>query len=213
MKQKIEAVLFDFDMTLIDSSHAITSCMNGMAEDLGLPRVSREQVLSTIGLPIEAAWRTVWGDFRPEWLEHYRNRYSALERSELKPFPGAILLLERLGRRKIRRGVVTNRRYARVSVEAVGLASYFEAIVGLESVERPKPFPDSLELGLKLLNVRPEGAVFVGDTDIDVKTGIAAGVRVVGITSGNHGEGELSAAGAWKTVPDLEALGRLLGFE
>jgi HAD superfamily hydrolase (TIGR01509 family) len=211
MRLGIKAVLFDFDMTLIDSSHAITRCMNGMAEELDLPRVTRKQVLSTIGLPIEAAWRSLWGDFRPEWLEHYRNHYSAMERSELKALPGAVSLLEKLGHLGIRRGVVTNRRFARVSVEAVGLASYFEAIVGLESVERPKPFPDSLELGLKLLNVDREDAVFVGDTDIDVRTGLAAGVRVVGIASGNHALRELSDAGAWKTVPDLEALGRLLG--
>mgnify|MGYP000855553666 FL=1 len=211
MRQGIKAVLFDFDMTLIDSSHAITRCLNGMAEELNLPSVTRNQVLSTIGLPIEAAWRSLWGDFRPEWLEHYRNHYSARERSELKPLPGAVSLLERLGHRGIRRGVVTNRRFARVSVEAVGLASYFEAIVGLESVERPKPFPDSLELGLKLLNVGREDAVFVGDTDIDVRTGLAAGVRVVGIATGNHPLRELSEAGAWKTVPDLESLGKLLG--
>jgi len=88
MKNEIKAILFDFDMTLIDSSHAITACMNGMARDLNLLEVTREQVLSTIGLPIEAAWRTLWGEFRPEWLEHYRNHYSALERKELRPLPG-----------------------------------------------------------------------------------------------------------------------------
>lgn len=211
MKDKIRAVLFDFDMTLIDSSHAITDCMNGMAADLGLLKVTREQVLSTIGLPIEAAWRTLWGDFRPEWLDHYRNNYSARERNALRPFPGTVPLLERLAARGIRKGVVTNRRYARVSVEAVGLAPFFEAIVGLESVERPKPFPDSLLLGLRLLEVDCGAALFVGDTDIDMKTGMAAGVRTVGICSGNHREEELVRAGAWKTVMDLPSLGLLLG--
>lgn len=211
MKNEIKAILFDFDMTLIDSSHAITACMNGMAKDLDLLEVTREQVLSTIGLPIEAAWRALWGEFRPEWLEHYRNHYSALERKELRPFPGTVPLLKRLATRGIRRGVVTNRRYARVSVEAVGLSSYFEAIVGLESVERPKPFPDSLLLGLKILEVDRESALFVGDTDIDMKTGIAAGVRTIGISSGNHGEQELARAGAWKTALDLSSLGDMLG--
>ncbi len=213
MKARIKAVLFDFDMTLIDSSHAITGCMNGMAEDLGLAPVTRAQVLSTIGLPIESAWRTLWGDFRSEWLDHYRSHYSDRERKELRPFPGAVPLLESLAAKGIKRGVVTNRRFARVSVEAVGLVSYFEAIVGLESVERPKPFPDSLLLGLKLLEVDRESAVFVGDTDIDMKTGIAAGVRTIGIYSGNHDGPELIQAGAWKTVPDLTGLGVLLGVQ
>lgn len=213
MKHPIKAVFFDFDMTLIDSSHAITGCMNGMALDLGLAPVTRAQVLSTIGLPIELAWKTLWGDFRPEWLEHYRSHYSARERQELRPFPGAVPLLESLASNGIRRGVVTNRRFARASVEAVGLASYFEAVVGLELVERPKPFPDPLLLGLKLLDVDRESAVFVGDTDIDMKTGAAAGVRTIGILSGNHGTDELVQAGAWKTVPDLTELGALLGVQ
>ena len=36
MTSEIRAILFDFDMTLIDSSYAITACMNGMAKDLQL---------------------------------------------------------------------------------------------------------------------------------------------------------------------------------
>lgn len=212
MKDKIRAILFDFDMTLIDSSYAITSCMNGLARDLGLGEVTRQQVLSTIGLPIESAWETLWGRFRPEWLDHYRNHYSARERKELRPFPGAVPLLENLSREGIQKAVVTNRRNARVSVEAVGLSAFFEAIVGLDAVERPKPYPDSLLLGLKLLDVKKEEALYVGDTDIDMKTALAAKVRPVGVLSGNHQEGALAKAGAWKTFPDLVALGEWLGF-
>jgi HAD superfamily hydrolase (TIGR01509 family) len=210
MTSEIRAILFDFDMTLIDSSYAITACMNGMAKDLQLAEVTREQVLSTIGLPIEAAWNTLWGDFRPEWLQHYRTHYSPLERAALRPFPDTVPLLEKLTVKGIRKGVVTNRRFARVSVEAVGLEKYFEAIVGLESVERPKPFPDSLLLGLEILKVDKDSAIFAGDTDIDMKTAAAAGVRAVGISSGNHSETDLMAAGAWATVPDLASLGKIL---
>jgi len=212
MKEKVGAILFDFDMTLIDSSYAITSCMNGLAKDLGLGEVTREQVLSTIGLPIESAWEILWGEFRPEWLEHYRNHYSARERKELRPFPGAIPLLENLSGEGIRKAVVTNRRNAKVSVEAAGLSGFFEAIVGLDAVERPKPYPDSLLLALKLLDVDRGEALFVGDTDIDMKTALAAKVRAIGVLSGNHPEEVLAEAGAWKTFPDLASLGKWLGY-
>jgi HAD superfamily hydrolase (TIGR01509 family) len=212
MKAKIRAILFDFDMTLIDSSFAITSCMNGLAKDLGLGEVTREQVLSTIGLPIESAWEILWGRFRPEWLEHYRNHYRARERKGLRPLPGAIPLLENLAREGIRKAVVPNRRNARISVEAVGLSGFFEAIVGLDAVDRPKPYPDSLLLGLKLLDVEKEEALYVGDTDIDMKTALAANVRPIGVLSGNHHEMELAKAGAWRTFPDLTSLGNWLGF-
>ncbi len=45
-------VIFDFDMTLVDNSYAIRDTMNMVAEQQGLPPVTREQVLSVIGLPI-----------------------------------------------------------------------------------------------------------------------------------------------------------------
>lgn len=51
-----KGVLFDFDMTLVDSSWGITSAMNALARAVGLPRVSRRRVLRTIGLPLERAW-------------------------------------------------------------------------------------------------------------------------------------------------------------
>ena len=53
----IKAVLFDFDMTLADTSYAIEHCTNLLAEKFGLPKVSRQVVLQGIGLPIEASWR------------------------------------------------------------------------------------------------------------------------------------------------------------
>ena len=50
---RIGAVLFDFDMTLVDSSYAITECTNLLADAKGLARVTREEILKVIGLPIE----------------------------------------------------------------------------------------------------------------------------------------------------------------
>ena len=61
---KIKAVLFDFDMTLVDSSYAIHHCTNLLASYLGFEEISREKVLSAIGLTIEDSWRMFWGDFR-----------------------------------------------------------------------------------------------------------------------------------------------------
>ena len=51
--EKIEAILFDFDMTLVDSSYAIHRCINLLAEYAGLNLVPREKVLKNIGLKIE----------------------------------------------------------------------------------------------------------------------------------------------------------------
>ena len=68
MTKDTKAVIFDFDMTLADSSYAIHHCSNLLARKFGLEEVSREVVLAGIGLPIEDCWRLYWGDFKEEWL-------------------------------------------------------------------------------------------------------------------------------------------------
>ena len=62
--KKIKAVLFDFDMTLVDSSYAIHHCTKLLAGHLGFDQISREKVLSAIRLTIEDSWRMFWGEFR-----------------------------------------------------------------------------------------------------------------------------------------------------
>jgi phosphoglycolate phosphatase len=202
-KNKIKAVLFDFDMTLVDSSYAIYCCTNMLAQHLGVREVSREEVLASIGLTIEDSWRSYWGDFRQEWVDYYRANYREEEQARLKLFPGTVSTLETLRSRGIKVGVVSNRRYARRPVESTGLKPLLDVVIGLEDVERAKPEPESLLKGFNALDTEPELGIYVGDTDIDMKTSVAAGSRGIGMTTGNFCECELRNAGAWRVLDDL----------
>ncbi len=77
--------IFDFDMTLVDSSYAIRDTMNLLASREGLPAVTREQVLSVIGLPIRESWIKIWGRFEEQGLRISRAVF--LERSSRGSFP------------------------------------------------------------------------------------------------------------------------------
>ncbi len=103
-------------------------------------------------------------------------------------FPGVTTLLERLSRRRLAMAVVSSRRRAALEKGLVdtGLRRHFRLVVGLEDVERPKPSPEGLLLALRRLGVAPSGAVFIGDTELDVEAGQRAGVttwRAVGAFS------------------------------
>jgi HAD superfamily hydrolase (TIGR01509 family) len=93
-------------------------------------------------------------------------------------FPGVTTLLERLSRRRLAMAVVSSRRRAALEKGLVdtGLRRHFRLVVGLEDVERPKPSPEGLLLALRRLGVEPSGAVFIGDTELDVEAGQRAGV-------------------------------------
>ncbi|NLK18905.1 MAG: HAD family hydrolase, partial [Synergistaceae bacterium] len=70
-----KCVIFDFDMTLVDSSYAIRDSMNMLAEWQGLPPVTRERVLEVIGMPIKESWIKIWNKFEDEWLDYYRETF------------------------------------------------------------------------------------------------------------------------------------------
>ena len=202
----IKAVLFDFDMTLADTSYAIEHCTNLLAEKFGLPKVYRQVVLQGIGLPIEASWRHFWGDYKEEWLEYYRNNFRSAEQSMIRLFPGTIETIKSLSARGIKVGVVSNRYFAKRPVESTGLSPLLDTVVGLEDVEHPKPAPDSVLKGFERVGVSPAEGLYVGDTDIDMKTSIAAKTRGIGMTTGNFNEATLKAAGAWLVCGDLREI-------
>lgn len=211
--QNVKAVIFDFDMTLADSSWAIHKCTNLLAKEYGLKEVSREKVMEAIGLPIEKCWRLFWGDFKEDWLTFYRANFRSEEQNSILPFPNAVPLLEKLREAGIKTGVVSNRTFARKIIDITKLTPYMDAVVGLEDVKHPKPAPDALFLGIEHLGASAAETLYVGDTDIDMQTAAAAGVRGVGVTTGNFGAESLTDAGAWRTCGDLIEVLPLCGLK
>ena len=70
-----------------------------------------------------------------------------------------------------------------------------------------------LASALSRLGVEAAQAVYVGDTDIDMKTAAAAGVRGIGVTTGNFSAEQHNAAGAWRVCGSLAEAAALCGVE
>lgn len=207
----IKAALFDFDMTLVDSSWGIAYCTNEFAKLKGLRPVPRETVMAAIGLTIIDSWKMYWGEFHQEWLEEYRTKFRGEERKMMRLFPDTLSTLDALRGAGVKVGLVSNRQFARNPVEYLGITDRFDVIIGLEDVTHAKPDPEPLLTALSRLGVEPARAVYVGDTDIDMKTAAAAGVRGIGVTTGNFGAEQHNAAGAWRVCGSLAEVAALLG--
>lgn len=199
----IRTVLFDFDMTLADSSYAIAHCTNLLAEHFGLRRLSREETLAIIGIHIEKAWANVWGDFKQEWLDYYRANFGVKEDALIRVFDSTVPTLEKLRSMGIKTGVASNRHYAMRPIKSLGLEKYLDSIVGIREAANPKPAPDIILKSLAELRTLKEEAVYVGDTDTDMKTAKNAGIRAIGMTTGNFTRGQLFEAGADFVCGDL----------
>jgi HAD superfamily hydrolase (TIGR01549 family) len=200
------AALFDFDLTLMDTSHSITDCTNAFAEKMGLRRVTREETLRVIGLPIAESWIELWGRYEEEWLDIYRHDFRDMEHEGFREFPDTRSSLTRLRENGVKAGVVSNRKFAMKAVTAGGLASFFDIVIGLEDVRHSKPHPEPVLTALSRLSAKPGTSFYVGDTDIDMKTAVAAGVTGIGVATGNFSEAELKSAGGAYACPNLSAV-------
>jgi len=198
--------MFDFDLTLMDTSYIITDCTNKLAERYGLRAVTRDEMLALIGLTITDSWSAIWGEWREEWLDYYRAHFRSMEHEGFREFPDTRSSLQRLRENGVRTAIVTNRNNARSAAEQGGIASLFDVIIGVEDVSHPKPHPEPVLTALARFDAVPGQAFYTGDTDIDMKTAVAAGVFGIGVTTGNFGPERLIAAGASVACPNLECV-------
>ena len=73
---------------------------------------------------------------------------------------------------------------SRAIVEALGMGEFFLHVYGGNSFPTKKPDPQGARALLKETHTRPEQALMVGDSSIDVLTGRAAGLWTCGVTYG-----------------------------
>jgi phosphoglycolate phosphatase len=203
MNDDFAAALFDFDMTLMDTSWSITEYSNKLADKFNLRSVTRDDLLKVIGLPIMESWAVLWGHGEEEWLDYYRGHFRVGEQAGFVEFPDTRSAVESLRANGVKTGVVSNRKFAASAVTQSGIRDLFDTVVGLEDVENPKPHPEPLLKAIARLGVSAENTFYAGDTDIDMKTARAAGVRGIGVTTGAFGADALEAAGAFAVCPDL----------
>jgi len=205
----LDAVLFDFDGTLVDTTELIyQSLRHAYGEIVGGPEPERAVLLANVGQPLPKQMELLSAKHAAELLESYR-AYNEREHDALiKEFPGVEASIARLQDAGIKVGVVTSKR--RMSVEMAlesfpGLRKVTDVFVTMEDTTEHKPKPEPLLKGLELLGgVPPERAAYVGDAPFDVAAARAAGVRSVAVSWGAFEEDVLRAAGPDHLAPDLD---------
>ncbi|MBW8011227.1 MAG: HAD family hydrolase [Chloroflexi bacterium] len=128
------------------------------------------------------------------WL-HNQNLIS--RSTDFKIIPGSLETLDKLAQHFLL-AVVTARDAYRTHayVESLGIDRLFECVAHAQTCPRTKPFPDPILWVASKVGVAPRSCVMVGDTNIDMRAGKAAGAQTVGVLSGFGEREELQEAGA-----------------
>ena len=208
----VRTIIFDFDMTLVDSIYAITRGLNKMAEHFNLRQVDENDTRRVMSLEAKDFWKTLWGYDDPAWRDYFVKAVAGQEKNYLEVSPGAVELLRRLRNKGFGVGLATNRDNAWYALASIGLAKYFDTAVGSRDVSRGKPSPDMLLLAMNQMGADPGQTVYIGDSPYDMEAASKAGVRAVGVLEGGTSREDLLAAGAWQVRPTLNDLDDILNF-
>jgi mannitol-1-/sugar-/sorbitol-6-phosphatase len=196
------AVLFDMDGVLVDSTPAVARVWTGWALAHGFDPT--EVVRKAHGRPSMVTIR----ELLPEGNHEAENR--EVERREIEDIAdvialsGALRLLQAIP--EARWTVVTSatRRLATVRLRAAGLPVPKHLITS-DDVERGKPFPDPYLKGAEALRIASANCVVVEDAPSGIRSGKAAGARVLALRTTST-DAELIGAGADWIAEDLSAL-------
>jgi HAD superfamily hydrolase (TIGR01549 family) len=162
-------------------------------------------VLEFAALPLEDFLEEIWGERRREWIDLYREKAAPLE-YEIRPFPEVPRVLTMLREKGFFLAVASNRYNPRAAMDKSKTSRYFHAIVGPIDGLPQKPNPAMVEHLMKRFDVARPETLYVGDSDVDLETGFAAGVRTVGVTTGNFTRAQLEKLGAWRVIDSIEGL-------
>lgn len=176
----VKALLLDLDGTIIDSYRDIAIHLNRTLKDFGKDQVDVERVRFMVGGGARELLRRFFSDsVLDEALDLFRYYYLREPVIHTKPFEGIKELLEEAKERGVELAVVTNKmeELSKTILDELELSSYFSILVGGDTFAEKKPSPLPLMETLKVLQIPPDMALMVGDTEADLKAGRLAGMK------------------------------------
>ncbi len=214
---KFKGIIFDLDGTLVNSLEDISDAMNKVLQGLNYPTHTYETYQYFIGsglrnLVSKALPATNNSDEQIEiCFECMVNEYREMCTVKTKPYEGILELLENLNSQNIKMAVFSNKADELTKKIASEIfPNSFDTAVGLSTEELKKPNPfEAVEISKKW-NLKPEEILFVGDSDIDMKTAVNANMFPIGVSWGYRTEEELKASGAKLVINNASELIEIL---
>lgn len=197
--------IFDLDGTLTDTLDSLTYSVNLTLEEMGYPALERSKCRAFVGngsrVLIEKALKAS-GDTTlsriEEGMEVYDRVFDANCTYHVTPYDGIVELLQALKEKGMKLTVLSNKphRQAVHVVEEVFGKEMFDWVQGQQEGIPRKPDPYAAIQIAEKFGVKPEECVYIGDSEVDVATGMAARMKTLGVTWGFRSVEQLKEAGA-----------------
>ncbi|WP_271809099.1 HAD family hydrolase [Clostridium beijerinckii] len=188
--KKYDTVIFDLDGTLLDTLEDLADSVNFALGKYNFPSRKNEEVRSFVGNGVGRLMELSVPDglnnpYYKECLADFRSHYSKNMQNKTKAYEGIMGLLEVLSKENYKLAIVSNKFDAAVKeLNKIYFEQYIKVAIGESSNIAKKPAPDTVIKALKELDSTTDKAIYVGDSEVDVKTARNSGVKCVGVTWG-----------------------------
>lgn len=203
--KNIKACIFDLDGTLTDTINAIAHFGNLALTTFGMKALPTEnyklyagdgrdtlihRILKASNNDTEEMFKCV----RKVYDKNYEKDYIY----DTDAFDGIRNLLDELKKRNIKLAVCSNKpdNVVHFVIDSIFGEGYFEEVCGIIDGMKTKPNPETALKIAKLLGVKPDECLFIGDTNVDILTAKNANMTSVGVLWGFRAKEELVTAGA-----------------
>lgn len=212
-----QTVIFDLDGTLLDTIGDLAGAANWVCRENGWPEHTEREIMAMVGHGIP----NLISQFSPEefrseaevakTLPKFSAYYGAHNMERTCPYPGIPELLAKLKAAGVQLAVFSNKAddFSRVIVEHY-FPGVFDVIRGKVEGLPVKPDPAGTRLVLKALDADPKTTIYVGDSNVDVRTGHNVDIPACGVSWGFRARETLVEAGADFVADTVEQLEQVL---
>jgi|SRR3989344_5022867 len=198
----MDLICLDMDNTLIDSDKPHIQAYNWAFKKNNLKQVSSKKLKKLFGLVDYEIIKTIYPQLSKKEVEmvikdHHKIFFKET-RIHLKPFKGVKETLRKL-KKKYKIVLISNCDHEEIiiSLKTAKLdRELFDAFIGHDDVNRPKPYPDEILKAEKIFHHKAR--YIIGDSIYDIIAGKRARVKTIAISTGNHSIKELK-----KEKPDF----------
>ena len=198
---KYPVVLFDFDGTLLYTVPDLADAVNHALAKYGYPTHDYPTIQSFVGNGVRllVSRALPGGEENPDMervFAAFGEYYDVHCMDKTAPYGGIMEMLRALSEKGVKMAIVTNKyQTAAEELRQRFFGEYIPIIEGDVASRRRKPDPAPVHAALKALGAEGERAVYIGDTEVDMRTALNSGLDFIAVGWG------------YRTVEQLEALG------
>lgn len=215
------AVVFDLDGTLFDTITSLQFSLNASLGKKAAYEFSYDEVVSFIGSGIENLVKRATEhisiydeDTFIKDLEEFKAVFKQNPSYQVKPYPKVAKVLYKLKKAGFILGIYTNKSHNEaLKIIDENLPMVFDFVLGKKEENPIKPSIAGLVKELDKFEVDTYETIFVGDSDVDMKTGQNGKMRTIGVSWGYRSVEVLERYSPYRIISSMEELLTEVGYD